>query len=149
MAVKGRYCYDYPRPAVTVDAVVFYISDTGNIEVLLIRRSNPPFEGAWAFPGGFVDENETVEQAVQRETAEETGVVHDGFELFGVYSKPDRDPRHRTITVVFMSLLGFKPQPLAGDDAARAAWFGIDALPEMAFDHRDILEDVLASFHEE
>lgn len=144
-----QYCYDYPRPAVTVDAVVFHPEENGNIWVLLIQRHNPPFQGFWAFPGGFIGENETVEQALLREMTEETGIILNDYELFGVYSNPDRDPRHRTITIVFMAMLNEKLEANAGDDAAQARWFHLNDLPDFAFDHRKILDDILLSFQNE
>lgn len=147
--VVHHYCYEYPRPAVTVDAVVFYPEEDGQIWVLLIQRLNPPFQGFWAFPGGFVGEHETVEQALMREMAEETGILLKDYELFGVYSNPDRDPRHRTITIVFMAMLNEKRMAIAGDDAARARWFNLNDLPDFAFDHRKILDDILLSFQDE
>jgi 8-oxo-dGTP diphosphatase len=148
-AVQPPYCYEHPMPAVTVDSVVFHVDRSNTIWVLLIQRNKPPFQGCWAFPGGFVNESETVEQALLRETKEETGILLNEFELFGVYSKPDRDPRQRTITIVFLAMVNQKLVPYAGDDAAKAAWFHLADLPEFAFDHRAILDDILLSLQNE
>ncbi len=137
-----KYCYPYPRPAVTVDAVIFCHVDDG-VKVLLIRRRNPPFAGSWAFPGGFVDENETLEQAVIRETFEEAGVSILNFKQFKTYSDPQRDPRHRTITIVFIAFSENELQMKSGDDAAEAEWFSLKKLPEMAFDHGVILKEII------
>lgn len=143
--LKKRFCYEYPRPAVTVDAVIVREDQ----KVLLIRRKHPPFEGCWALPGGFVDEKETLEQALIRETFEETGILLENFGLAGVYSNPDRDPRHRTISVVYISFVGEKQTAVAGDDAGEVGWFCLDDLPELAFDHRQILNDVVRLFQKQ
>jgi 8-oxo-dGTP diphosphatase len=137
-----KYCYPYPRPAVTVDAVIFCHVVEG-VKVLLIRRRNPPFAGSWAFPGGFVDEDETLEQAVSRETFEEAGVEKLNFRQFKAYSDPQRDPRHRTITIVFVAFSENELQLKSGDDAAEAEWFNLNKLPEMAFDHGVILKEII------
>ena len=128
-----------PRgPALTVDGVLV---EDGS--VLLIRRRNPPFAGAYALPGGFVDYGETVEAAVAREVQEETGLAVDVEHLVGVYSDPARDPRGHTVSVTFLvrrrggTLLG-------ADDAEDARFFPLDALPTLAFDHARILADARA-----
>jgi 8-oxo-dGTP diphosphatase len=121
------------RPT-TVDSVI--IEDE---KVLLIKRKFNPFKGKWALPGGFVDEGETVEEAVERETMEETGVKVKIVKLIGVYSKPERDPRG-TISVAFLTKPASK-EARGGDDAEEARWFELDKLPEMAFDHKKIIED--------
>lgn len=133
------YTYDYPRPMVTVDALVF-AGDTDNQQVLLIYRNNPPFKGNWALPGGFVEMNETLEQAAVRELEEETGLKISGFKQLYTFGKPDRDPRGRTISVVFIKQLDKPQEPKAGDDAEKAAWFSIEKLPALAFDHNKIIE---------
>ena len=122
-----------PRPYLTVDAIIG-IGD----KIVLIRRKNPP--PGWALPGGFVEYGETVEQAVMRETKEETGLDLVDIRQFHTYSSPDRDPRHHTISVVFTAQGRGSPQ--AVDDAADIALYGPDSLPaEIAFDHRQILKD--------
>ncbi|WP_421730549.1 NUDIX domain-containing protein [Brevundimonas sp.] len=137
MAEKS-HCYDWPRPAVTTDIVVLR-----EAQVLLIRRAHPPFAGSWALPGGFLDEDETLEVCAARELLEETGVAADTLRLVGTYSEPKRDPRHRTVTVAFLTRAPAGTEAKAGDDAAEAAWFALDALPPLAFDHADILQDAL------
>lgn len=131
----------YPRPMLTVDVVVLAAAQTP--EVLLIQRGNPPYEGRWALPGGFVEEGEQVEQAAPRELAEETGLTVDGLRLLGVYDTPGRDPRGWTVSVVYLAALE-RSQTVAGaDDAADARWFAVDTLPELAFDHALILADAM------
>ena len=136
------YCYPYPRPAVTVDCAVFFRDETG-LELLLIQRKNSPFEGLWSFPGGFVDINEDLEAAALRELEEETALTGIKLEQFKAYGNPNRDPRHRTITIVFVALLNHKSIPKAGDDAAYAQWFNIKKLPDLAFDHLTIFMDII------
>ena len=137
-----KYCYDYPRPAVTADIVILHRSENG-FSVLLIERKNPPFEGSWAIPGGFVDMDETLEEAALRELEEETSLSGVELHQFHTFSKVDRDPRHRTITTVFIGYADASQiTPNAGDDAANAKWFSLDALPALAFDHDFILDMV-------
>lgn len=138
------FTYSYPRPAVTVDALVFR-NINSDPEVLLIKRANPPFEGMWAAPGGFIDMDETPEEAVLRELQEETGI--DGVELFQyhTYGAVNRDPRHRTISIAFAGILkDFAQQARGGDDAAEAGWFSIKKLPPLAFDHSEVVNDAAA-----
>ena len=129
----------------TVDAVVLVEVD-GARRVLLVQRGNPPFKGAWALPGGFVDRGEQIAQAAPRELAEETGVrLADGeLRLLGVYDTPGRDPRGWTVSVVYRARLAHEPRANGGDDAADARWFDVRELPELAFDHTLILADALA-----
>jgi 8-oxo-dGTP diphosphatase len=135
------FTYKYPRPALTVDAVVFRESDQK--EVLLIQRSNEPFKDLWAFPGGFVDMDETVEDAAERELLEETSLNGITLKQFYTYSAIHRDPRHRTVSVVFVGNAKSGAEPKAGDDAKNARWFRLDNLPALAFDHAEILNDIL------
>lgn len=131
----GRPTGRWDQPRITVDAVV----ESGDGEVLLIERGHPP--PGWALPGGFVDAGESLEQAVVRELREETGMTATGLVQFHTYSEPGRDPRHPTVSTVF--LVRAEGVPVAGDDAARAAFFPPDALPApLAFDHAAILADV-------
>jgi len=126
-----------PRPAVTVDGIIIK-----NKKILLIRRKNPPYKGTYALPGGFVKYKEPLEEAVVREIKEETGLVTDINRLIGVYSASDRDPRGHTISVAYeLKILSGKV--LAGSDAESAKWFSLGALPEIAFDHKDIIRDYL------
>ncbi len=147
MAEKGKYIYDWPRPMVTVDAVVFTVSSK-NVKVLLINRGTEPFKGNWALPGGFVDMDEELEDAAARELAEETGLTDVSLQQMHTFGTCGRDPRGRQISVVFMGILsrlqghertGTSNKIKAGDDAAKARWFDIDNLPaQMAFDHNQI-----------
>ena len=123
-------------PLLTVDAVVF--DKLGRL--LLIRRKNPPFQGRFALPGGFVDCGETVEAAVRRELKEETGIEADVARLVGVYSAPGRDPRRHTVSVAFL-LTARDQQPQAGDDAQSAAFVANWQSAELAFDHDQIASD--------
>jgi len=142
MAEK-KYCYDYPRPALTVDCVLFGF-DEKDLFILLIERGKPPFQGQWALPGGFVGENETTETAVQREMKEETNLSGLSLTQLKTYSEPNRDPRHRTVSVVYTGLVNYKNYaPKAGDDAAKFAWFSIADLPRLAFDHKKIVDDAI------
>ena len=132
-----EYTYKYPRPAVTADCVVM----TKEVEpkVLLIKRGAEPFKGAWAFPGGFMNMDETTEQCAIRELEEETGLRVSEVRQIGAYSKVDRDPRGRTITVAYLAVID-KPTTVIGqDDATKAEWFPLSDLPHLAFDHYDIM----------
>lgn len=124
-------------PALTVDCVIY--DPKGR--VLLIRRKNDPFQGAFALPGGFVDIGETVEVACRREVREETGLDVGDLQLVGVYSDPSRDPRGHTASAVFLAKLSVAASPIAGDDAAAAEWVADWRAHPLAFDHAQILED--------
>jgi len=135
------YTYKYPRPAVTADCIV--ITKEAEPKVLLIQRGNPPFKGAWAFPGGFMNMDETTEECAIRELEEETSLKVTTIHQIGAYSKVDRDPRGRTITVAYLTIID-KPIAVTGqDDATNAEWFPLSKLPELAFDHADIMQDVI------
>jgi 8-oxo-dGTP diphosphatase len=136
------YSYDFPRPAVTVDIVLLYPAENGT-RILLIRRKDEPFKDKYALPGGFMEMEETLEEAAFRELSEETGTKIDNLKQFRAYSAIDRDPRGRNISVVYYHILRRKPEkPTPGDDAAAAGWFPLNALPELAFDHIDIISDL-------
>ena len=138
------YTYKYPRPAVTADCVVI----TRQVEphVLLIQRGFDPYKGCWAFPGGFMNMDETTEQCAIRELEEETGLRLSDIHQIGVYSKVDRDPRGRTITVAYLAIVD-EPIAVTGqDDAAKADWFPVDALPPLAFDHEEIMKDAINAY---
>lgn len=130
---------DHRQPRLTVDCVVF--DPQGRL--LLIRRKNPPFQGRYALPGGFVDYGETTEQAAARELREETGLNADQLSLVGVYSDPGRDPRGHTVSIAYLARVShFVPQ--AGDDAAQAAFVADWDRQELAFDHNTIVSDSVA-----
>ncbi|MFQ6101146.1 MAG: NUDIX domain-containing protein [Anaerolineae bacterium] len=130
---------DYPHPSVTVDVIIFTLRENA-LHVLLIKRKHPPFEGMWAIPGGFVDIDESLEEAALRELEEETGVRDVYLEQLYTFGDPGRDPRGRVITVVYFALVPATAiHPHAGDDAAEARWWSVYDLPPLAFDHADIL----------
>lgn len=137
-----EYTYKYPRPAVTADCVV--MTKEEHPKVLLILRGNEPFKDYWAFPGGFMNMDETIEQCAVRELEEETGIklkISD-LTLLGVYSKVDRDPRGRTLSVTFLAEIDAPVEVKGQDDAAKAQWFGLSGAPVGAFDHAEIYKDV-------
>ena len=139
----GMFCYDYPRPAVTVDVVVFRQADSG-WEVLLIRRKNGPHRGLWAFPGGFVEPDETLEDAASRELQEETGLSKIELHQIGAFGEPGRDPRGRTISIAFAGVLEDSQDATGADDAEEAQWFAVNGLPKLAFDHDEIFRSAAA-----
>jgi 8-oxo-dGTP diphosphatase len=144
MAEKGKYIYEWPRPMVTADALVFGF-DENDIKVLLIKRGSDPFAGKWAAPGGFIEMDEDLPVSAARELYEETGLSGIDLKELAVFGKPGRDPRGRLITVAFWGmcdLARFVTQTRAGDDAAAAEWFGITDVSKLdfAFDHRQIVE---------
>ncbi len=145
------YTSQHPFVYVTADVVAFSIR-AGALQVLLVRRGRPPYAGRLAFPGGFVDPHEGLEQAARRELVEETSVRCDHVPLvqLGAYGDPGRDPRHRVVSTAYVAVLGPGIEPTAGDDAAEAAWHDVrsllgepDGVP-LAFDHDEILRDALA-----
>ena len=138
------YQYEYPRPAMTVDVAL--LSPIRNQPgILLIQRKNDPYAGCWALPGGFLDMQEELPTAACRELREETGVTVSESQLIplGIYGGIERDPRGRTIGAVFMATVSeHSAQPMAADDAAKASWFAIAELPNLAFDHGQIVSDL-------
>lgn len=139
-----QYTYLYPHPAVTTDCVVFGFDGTG-LSVLLIKRGVDPFKDCWAFPGGFVKIDETAEDGALRELHEETGIMDIYVEQLQAFSKVDRDPRERVITVAFTAFVRQQDYGYVkgGDDAKEAKWFPVSELPQLAFDHADILKVAL------
>lgn len=143
------YTYDYPRPAVTVDLVIFTIADD-DLKVLLIRRGLEPYKDCWALPGGFVDINESLEQAAARELQEEVGVTNVYLEQLYTFGAPGRDPRGRVISVAYFALIEAERQRIvAASDAADAEWHSVfkqaksakqGKLAKLAFDHKQILD---------
>lgn len=137
------YTYKYPRPALTTDCAVLR-KEGKNLELLLIRRDRYPFEGMWALPGGFIEMDERLHKAASRELEEETGLTGIRLFPFKTFDAIDRDPRGRTISFIFYGFLD-KPskQVKAASDARDARWFNINELPELAFDHAEIIDQLL------
>ena len=135
------YTYKYPRPAVTADCDV--ITHEAEPRVLLIKRGGEPFKDCWAIPGGFMEMNETTEQCAVRELKEETNIVISDLHQIGVYSKVDRDPRGRTVSVAYLAITDKAQDAIGQDDAAEVKWWPLTALPKMAFDHDDIMRDAV------
>lgn len=139
------YTYEYPRPALTVDALI--LAGTGESQqILLVRRAKEPYMGKWALPGGFVDMEETLEAACLRELKEETGLCLERVHQFRVFDAVNRDPRHRTISVVFYGTTEVPAEVCGGDDASEAGWFPLGEFPELAFDHGEIIRAFRAAF---
>lgn len=135
------YTYAYPRPAVTVDMIVLSNIDNKN-HILLIQRRNEPFKDKWALPGGFIDIDEEIETAAYRELKEETSIENIKLNQFKTYGKPGRDPRGRTISILFYGYLKDLNQKIeAGDDAKNTQWFPLEKLPDLAFDHSEIINE--------
>jgi len=135
--------YKYPHPAVTVDCVVFGL-DGEELKVLLIQRKLEPFKGQWALPGGFIAMDEDLEESARRELAEETGVKDLYLEQLGTYGQPGRDPRERVITVAYFAIVNLYEHEVQADtDAEQAAWFPVENLPKLAFDHKMIMDRAL------
>lgn len=140
------YTYKYPHPSVTTDCVIFGFDGT-KLQVLLIERGIEPFKGKWAFPGGFLNMDESTEEGALRELKEETGLEGAYIEQLGCYSAPDRDPRERVITIAYFALVKIQ-EVKGGDDAANAKWFSLDDVPQLAFDHDMILRDAMKRIRE-
>lgn len=147
-AMSQGYTYKYPRPALTVDAVVFGFDGT-DLHLLLIERGKEPYAGKWAFPGGFLEMDETVEEGVLRELQEETGLRAANMRQIGAFSAVHRDPRERVVSIAFYTVVQSEDctSLQAGDDARRAQWFKLSELPPLAFDHSDILTAALHALH--
>lgn len=133
------YTYDYPRPMVTVDVVVFTIIDD-DLKVLLVRRAGEPFKGRWAIPGGFVGMDEPLDDAARRELAEETNVQDIWLEQLYTFGRPDRDPRGRVISVAYYALIAAEHRELvAATDTDAVGWFSVYDPPALAFDHQEVI----------
>jgi len=133
------FTYTYPRPAVTVDIIVLRKGQEKK-EILLIKRKHPPFENGYALPGGFVDAHENLIDAAYRELKEETNISHINLEQFYTFGDKGRDPRGHTVSVVYYGTIDSNNnEEKAGDDAASLKWFEINKLPDLAFDHKEII----------
>ncbi len=137
------HTYKYPRPELTVDIAVFRQFEEQQVQVLLIQRAQAPFKGFWALPGGFVHMDESLEEGAARELVEETGLVDLQLEQVHTYGDPGRDPRGRVISVAYCTILpgGEENSIRAGGDARNTTWFVRNDLPELAFDHEQIIND--------
>lgn len=144
---EQKYTYQYPHPAVATDCVVFGF-DGKKLKVLLIRRGVEPFKDMWAFPGGFMRIDETVEECALRELVEETGLELSQMKQLGVFSDVNRDPRERVVSVAFYALAK-SADVKGGDDAAQAQWFALDEVPHLAFDHDYILRQAMRKLKED
>lgn len=135
------YTYPHPRPALTADCVIFGLDESHTLKILLIKRSAEPFKGDWALPGGFVNMDEDLETAALRELAEETGVKNVFIEQLYTFGQPGRDPRGRVVSVAYFALVNLSEHPVqANSDAELVAWYELDQLPPLAFDHDHIIE---------
>lgn len=143
---EKKYCYKYPHPAVTTDCVIFGF-DGQSLKVLLVERGIEPYKGRWAFPGGFLNPDERAEEGARRELNEETGLEGAFIEQFHTYTEPNRDPRERVITIAYFALVRIQ-EVHGGDDAAKAQWFPIKEVPQLAFDHDRILRDATRKLRE-
>jgi 8-oxo-dGTP diphosphatase len=131
--------YEYERPALTTDCAVFGL-DENDLKVLLIQRDIAPYEGKWALPGGFIKVGESVDNCARRELDEETGLKNIFLEQLYSFGAPERDPREHVVTVAYYALVNLiEHAPKAATDARNAAWFSLNDLPTLAFDHDKIL----------
>lgn len=138
------FTYAYPRPCVTTDCLIFRKINS-EWKVLLIERGNAPFKGCWALPGGFLEMEEDLDTCAARELREETGLS--GIELHQLYAfgAINRDPRHRTVSVAYWGIDNTQQKAVGGDDAAKAQWFALNRLPDLAFDHAQIIAKALSN----
>ncbi|EGD71835.1 MAG: Putative NUDIX hydrolase [Candidatus Parvarchaeum acidiphilum ARMAN-4_'5-way FS'] len=132
---------EYKSPSLAVDGVI--LKDN---QILLIKRKNDPYKDKWAIPGGFVEYGEKTEDAVLREVKEETGLEAKISDLVGVYSNPKRDPRKHVVSITYL-LKDISGTEKGGDDAKEAKWWNINELPELAFDHKYIINDALRIYY--
>ena len=124
------------------DSVIFFFGPMGT-EVLLIKRRSEPFKDSWALPGGFLEDDEPLEDDALRELEEETGLKLEGLQQIGAFGDPDRDPRGRTVTIAFWGTTDKREEVQGSDDASEAAWHPVADLPRLAFDHRKIIQAAL------
>lgn len=145
-----RYAYMYRRPSMTTDSILIHEDSDGTAYVLLIRRGGEPYKGCWAFPGGFLEMNETLEACAARELMEETGLSVSSRTLVGIYDAVDRDPRGRVITAAYLSHYdGPMEAASAGDDAAETQWWPLSSTPDLAFDQQHMLDDAKRMLNKE
>ena len=138
------YTYEHPRPSLTVDCIIFGLDESDLLKVLLIQRGRPPFQHSWALPGGFVQMEEDLQSAALRELEEETGLTNIFIEQLYTFGRKDRDPRGRVVSVAYYALVNLVNHPVkAASDAEGVKWFDIKALPELAFDHAEIVEKAI------
>ncbi len=134
-----RHTYAHPRPALAVDCVLFGTIDDVE-QVLLIRRARPPYRDCWALPGGFVGVDESLAAAAERELAEETAITGIALTQLYAFGRVDRDPRERVVSIAYWGDVERDvPAPVPGSDAKSAAWWRLDGLPQLAFDHAEII----------
>lgn len=139
--INMAHTYEHPRPALTVDCVIFGLDEGNKLKVLLIQRGHEPFQEYWALPGGFVEMDETLEAAALRELAEETGVRNVFIEQLYTFGELGRDPRGRVVSVAYFALVNLAKHPVqSSTDAKNVQWYELDELPKLAFDHEEILE---------
>lgn len=143
---KGEYTYPFPRPSVTTDCVIFGY-DGKDLKLLLVERGIPPFKGMWALPGGYLQMDEDAIDGAKRELFEETGLREAYIEQFRTFSAVDRDPRGRVITIAHLALVRIS-EVKGGDDAAKAQWFPLKDVPQLAFDHDMILREAMKALRQ-
>ena len=143
---KGEYTYPFPRPSVTTDCVIFGY-DGKDLKLLLVERGIPPFKGMWALPGGYLQMDEDAIDGAKRELFEETGLRDTYIEQFRTFSAVDRDPRGRVITIAHLALVRIS-EVKGGDDAAKAQWFPLKDVPQLAFDHDMILREAMKALRQ-
>ncbi|HEY6162701.1 MAG TPA: NUDIX domain-containing protein [Bacteroidia bacterium] len=138
-----KNCYEYPRPALTTDCVIFGFGGNG-LKVLLVEREKEPFKNKWALPGGFVHENENAEESAERVLLEKTGMKNVFIEQLYTFTQPDRDPREWIVSVTYFALVNNRQlQLITGRDIVKAEWFGVGHVPRLAFDHNNIVKKAL------
>jgi len=142
---ESKFCYDYPRASLTTDSVIFKLKSE-TLELLLIERKHDPYKNCWALPGGFLEMNENGLECAKRELLEETGLVVGEMEQTGAYTDVNRDPRGRTISIAYTSLITSEVNLNAGDDAKNVEWFSLFELPPLAFDHIKVITDAVFFF---
>ncbi|MBO9699221.1 MAG: NUDIX hydrolase [Sporocytophaga sp.] len=142
---EDKFCYDYPRAAVTTDSVILQF-ESGTLSLLLIERKHDPFKDCWALPGGFLEMNENGLECAKRELLEETGLAVGDMEQTGAFTDVNRDPRGRTISIAYTTLITSKVTLNAGDDAQNVKWFSIFNLPSLAFDHLKVIQETVFFF---